>query len=743
MTGLGGRARHNHTALFFLLSYLLVMCIPLGVNIGFDYPRMREQLVQNAEERALAVSARAMDSLDTQLTQIVSLPEYIFENKRIILRDVMNTPLKCKETREELALMLQTNTFIDQLFLYIRDSDYLLSARSSSFYLSDAQQYPGIYQTRFSDWTADELRQRLTTANAQTVLAPLPVTVDGSLIPRALIFFAPVPPGRYTQATMMLCVSADHLDARIAEDELHAATLFFDRSGSLLYATESVAAASEALLRESVGDQLNGTARLRLDEREYILAWTRSKRYGWTSAQLIPMTAILSETATLQRSAMLLTLLAIAGCSALILLAMRFNYIPLRKLAQLARSVPNSNERDDFKAIRHLITTLTHENATLESRLDVTEPQAREALISQLFGGNDRDRRLAIRRASLFGVDLARESFCAVLAEYQSAEIAADACARLNAEAPEGLVRAQLDVGARGALRSDPSGFDSAPNALADCARIAYGTQVTEPAQIGLSYSAACATLDYMHMLGQSARAMRCDELPERAFNPRSYPLEVMQSLDTAISHGNADRFQELMTQIESLIALEGAPPYFTRSVYFNTINLLMGGLSRHLGDDNPTVETLGMRSMLRGYSVPEMVEILRAVAEQLLRLMTENAARYTPMSNALNYIDQNVSSPALCLQATADHVGMSPSAFSRAFKERVGRNFKEYVDAARVMRARDMLRQTDKPIEQIASAVGYDTLTSFYRLFKKMTGVAPGEYRQANQNAEIGAENE
>jgi YesN/AraC family two-component response regulator len=102
-------------------------------------------------------------------------------------------------------------------------------------------------------------------------------------------------------------------------------------------------------------------------------------------------------------------------------------------------------------------------------------------------------------------------------------------------------------------------------------------------------------------------------------------------------------------------------------------------------------------------------------------------------MADVLSYIDANISSPSLSLQMAADHIGMSASAFSRSFKEKVGKNFKEYVDTVRTLHAKKLLSQTDMTIEQIAASVGYDTLTSFYRMFKNGTGIAPGEYRQAS----------
>ena len=80
--------------------------------------------------------------------------------------------------------------------------------------------------------------------------------------------------------------------------------------------------------------------------------------------------------------------------------------------------------------------------------------------------------------------------------------------------------------------------------------------------------------------------------------------------------------------------------------------------------------------------------------------------------------------------------MGMSPSNFSRSFKDMVGKGFKEYVDELRLLKARELLGRDELSIEEIAQRVGYENITSFYRFFKKQTGVAPGVYRDAARQA-------
>ena len=74
---------------------------------------------------------------------------------------------------------------------------------------------------------------------------------------------------------------------------------------------------------------------------------------------------------------------------------------------------------------------------------------------------------------------------------------------------------------------------------------------------------------------------------------------------------------------------------------------------------------------------------------------------------------------------------GLAARTFKRRFKLATGDTPIAYVQRIRVERAKRLLETSDQPIEEISWAVGYEDLASFRRLFKRLTGLAPGAYRQ------------
>lgn len=77
---------------------------------------------------------------------------------------------------------------------------------------------------------------------------------------------------------------------------------------------------------------------------------------------------------------------------------------------------------------------------------------------------------------------------------------------------------------------------------------------------------------------------------------------------------------------------------------------------------------------------------------------------------------------------------GLAPRTFKRRFKLATTHTPIAYVQLIRVERAKRLLETGDEPIEEISWAVGYEDPASFRRLFKRLTGLTPGAYRQRFQ---------
>ena len=86
---------------------------------------------------------------------------------------------------------------------------------------------------------------------------------------------------------------------------------------------------------------------------------------------------------------------------------------------------------------------------------------------------------------------------------------------------------------------------------------------------------------------------------------------------------------------------------------------------------------------------------------------------------------ERSVSVPEMARRA-----GLEERTFLRRFKTATGMRPIEYVQNLRVGKARELLEFTKRSVDQIAWAVGYEDATAFRRVFQRILGLSPGEYR-------------
>jgi AraC-like DNA-binding protein len=97
----------------------------------------------------------------------------------------------------------------------------------------------------------------------------------------------------------------------------------------------------------------------------------------------------------------------------------------------------------------------------------------------------------------------------------------------------------------------------------------------------------------------------------------------------------------------------------------------------------------------------------------------------------ALNSMHKRIEHP-WTVASLASEAGMSRSAFAQRFKKLMSETPLEYLTRWRMYRGSDLLRESDRKLADVAQAVGYDSDGAFHKAFKRVLGIAPGEYRRS-----------
>lgn len=84
-----------------------------------------------------------------------------------------------------------------------------------------------------------------------------------------------------------------------------------------------------------------------------------------------------------------------------------------------------------------------------------------------------------------------------------------------------------------------------------------------------------------------------------------------------------------------------------------------------------------------------------------------------------------------LTLETLSAELHAAPTAIKTAFKSVYGESLRDYLKSCRLQEAQRLLRETDKPVAEIATAVGYANPGHFSAAFREKFGMTPGEYKR------------
>lgn len=123
----------------------------------------------------------------------------------------------------------------------------------------------------------------------------------------------------------------------------------------------------------------------------------------------------------------------------------------------------------------------------------------------------------------------------------------------------------------------------------------------------------------------------------------------------------------------------------------------------------------------------------------EIMNQLTDYVFRFTDVKHvdiirkSVDYIRRNYASK-LTLEEVASYVYLSPSYFSKVFKDEMELNFNAYLNKIRIEKAKQLL--TDKRIKliDVAGLVGFEDQSYFSKVFKKITGQTPGKFRETGK---------
>ena len=132
------------------------------------------------------------------------------------------------------------------------------------------------------------------------------------------------------------------------------------------------------------------------------------------------------------------------------------------------------------------------------------------------------------------------------------------------------------------------------------------------------------------------------------------------------------------------------------------------------------------------GLSYDEAFNLFKETAEKVFSHQHEDQERSNRklIIEVQDYIQRNLSGDVSLIKL-AEIVYLNPTYLSRIYKQFTGTNLSEYIFNLKFSKAKSLLKDSKKKVNEIATEVGFESAAYFIRTFKKNAGMTPQEYRE------------
>ena len=217
---------------------------------------------------------------------------------------------------------------------------------------------------------------------------------------------------------------------------------------------------------------------------------------------------------------------------------------------------------------------------------------------------------------------------------------------------------------------------------------------------------------------------------------PEAYPFTVLmeEELHTRLMSGKAAAVDEWIAKHLDQLVRRGASAetywQFAKEISLQTDKTLQK-LNLHSQSGSGGLMKPSLHALSGFYSTEQFQQWFEALLHPVVQLIREHTEDQDPITRfVIDYLDAHLHED-ITLDFMADKLNITSGYLSTYFKEKTGMNFSDYLNDLRIQRAKLLLDNLELKIQDVAAHVGYQNANSFIRMFKRYSGITPGEYRK------------
>ncbi len=758
------------------ISYVSILLIPILISIAVYYATsgILEKEIADTNRQLLK---QVKNAIDSRLADIEKIGMEILFNQNIKSLSSQGQDLEkignYNSVIRELGVYKISNSFIDNLYIYLREENCAISSSSylpGKYFHYNLGSYKGIDERQW-----DEILMKRDVKGFKPLLS-----MNGSSMNNVVVYTKPMLVGNESVPSAMLLITmknAKLLESISNIDWINETSiLVIDKNDNVISANVDQGIAEAVKYGELTRD--SGILHISKGAEKLTVSYTTSDITGWKYVSIIPTDVFKEKADFIKNLTLISVFLSVVIGFVLILVFVKANYNPMGKLVGLLASssgLITDKKVNEFKFIQDSIERTIDEKERVERDLRKQNRIIRSSKIVDLLKGKivynqavseilgDYDIRFDSPHFFVMLISLNEDSGFFTKTDNMGMEpaekqelagfIVSNVVEELLCQSQYAVV-AEIDkmVACIINLKEIEEDF-LLQEYLSDIIR-KLEEVVSEKFNIGLKVSISGFKNSFPDMYEAYVEALEAMEYKKVLDMDNSvidirigaekkevlecqyyYPMQMEQKLINYIKIGDFQNSKKLLDEIYENNFLNSSPPLVVvKCLMFNLISTMFKTLNEIGGScDKSFLEGLDpINKLMSCHTVFDMKKRLADILEEVCSYIELSRKNDNKQINNLTvkFVEENYKDPNLNISMIAEHVGITPAYLSKLFKEQTGMLLLDFINTLRIEKAKDLMKSRKFNIGSIASEVGFYNSNTFIRIFKKYEGVTPGKYK-------------
>jgi len=767
----------------FIMSYLIILLIPIALG-SIAYIANGRVLEEEVGNSSIIMLKHISSSIDSGLTAIENMMYDISVNSRVVRFLSVEAPLdsdsryRAYEILWDLSPYSRTkNIFIKDYYIYFKNSDFILT--SSSTYTPDLfYTYKYAYKDKtFEQWHEEmqnigyvymkiepcEMIINQSTENVLTYSQSLPITEKDNptgfltvLIDKRYItdYLIDAAKGGFAyvidQNNNIMIKSGDWDDAYIIDSALFTA--------------------EEGLINSNqYGESI-------------VVTYARAPKTGWVYVTVIPRAELMERLKYLQNITISIAACClILGLLAAYLLATK-SYMPIKNTVETLIKWKDDVPRKDigeFEYIHESIIDVFNKNSLLENHVKKVIAQneqmsnlihknrntVKNSLLTAILKGLAADFESVKSWLELYNIEFPYDRFVVIMIHIDDAsqfieddakdwkllrfavtsvaeELANESNIAYTVELDQDTMAMIVNISGKNKDDATMDYFLKMSRWLKDFIKERFNTIITVGIgeiqkgleNIKLSYVQAQKAMDYRIVKGTSS-VILFNEIVDRD-KEYYYPINDELRLVNLIRAGDIQECDNLLRHIfEENFNKRKLSLTLLKCLFFDIMSTVVKVLdaikidyAEIFGDMDPVDRLTSCETFEDMYN--QTMSIFGAICEYINLHKKEEKDRLK--EKLLEFIHNNITEENLSQTTIAEYLGVSTPYLSKFFKNEIGVSMVDYINNLRIEKVKEMLKNTELTLNEIAQQIGYTSSKTLIRIFKQHEGITPGKFRES-----------